>query len=707
MKKIRRPSPDQRVSAGGNRPPDGLGKAARHETRPAAGFHLTRSALLLTLVAATSAFAALAPTEWSQRQALPVAAPGLVKVPLPAASFDGAQPNLADLRVIGAAGNEIPYLLDRDPAYREPSLEPVRGQRPKSFETPAGAGLTQVLLETGTKETLDAVDLETSVPFFLKAAHVEISPDGQEWESLGSALPLFRQFGAEQLRLGLNRRTAAFIRITIDDTRSRPVPFNGARLLTAPTRAAPPALVPIGAQITQRDEFAGETVLTVLLAGRHVPLAALELGVSDPLFMRRVTVSVREVRDAASTERLIAGGTLYRVALDGAAARAQLELPVEFTPLTRELLVHIHNGDSPPLAIAGVVAKQHPVNLLFMAPGAASYTLLTGNPQAMPPRYDLAAFAGEMRTAAATEVVPGAPEPMPDYHPRESLGTAPLPDVPLAGAPLDATDWAGRAAIQLSRAGVQELELSVAALARARTDFADLRVMRAGNQIPYVLEQPNLWRALPLVAAGVPNPKHPAVSLWQIRLPQAGVPVRRLVFASTTPLFERQIRIYEQVPLREGGSAENTLAAGRWSRTPEPGVPETRVFDLPERMRTDTLWIETDNGDNPAIALGSVQAVYPVVRVIFKTAETEGFSLAYGNLEAAAPRYDLSLVAGKLLTSPRNAAQLAADNAASAGPGFSLGLFKNRYVFWGALALVVIVLLSVVAKLLPKPPAAQ
>jgi hypothetical protein len=123
------------------------------------------------------------------------------------------------------------------------------------------------------------------------------------------------------------------------------------------------------------------------------------------------------------------------------------------------------------------------------------------------------------------------------------------------------------------------------------------------------------------------------------------------------------------------------------------------------RTHADTLWIETENGDNPAIALGAVKVVHPVVRLIFKTTETEGFSLAFGNREAGAPHYDLSLVAVKLLTSSRNVAQLAAGGATvAARPAFA-GI-EGGYIFWGALALVVIVLLVVVAKLLPKPPAA-
>ena len=280
--------------------------------------------------------------------------------------------------------------------------------------------------------------------------------------------------------------------------------------------------------------------------------------------------------------------------------------------------------------------------------------------------------------------------------------------MPLNGAPLDAKEWSHRNAIQIARPGVQELELSPEVLARAQSGFADLRLLHGGNQIPYVLEQPALARALTLAATSTPDAKHPAVSLWQVRLPHGGLPLRRIILSSPTPLFQRQFRLYEKRKAADGSAYENTVATGQWSRTPEPGVPETRTFELTDRLGTGTLWLETDNGDNPPIALGGVQAVYPVVRLIFKTGETDGFTLAYGNQAAGAPSYDLSLVATKLLTSSRSEARLAAG-APDDGDTDAKALFgglNTRYVFWGALALVVVVLLVVVGKLLPKPPAA-
>jgi hypothetical protein len=176
------------------------------------------------------------------------------------------------------------------------------------------------------------------------------------------------------------------------------------------------------------------------------------------------------------------------------------------------------------------------------------------------------------------------------------------------------------------------------------------------------------------------------------------------VLTTTTPLFQRQIRLFEKRTAPDGQMIEVPLASGPWSRTPEPGAPETKTFALSNRLQGDTIWIETDNGDNPAISLGPCQAVYPVVRLVFKVVETDGFTLAYGNKSAASPHYDLSLVAEKLLTASRHVASVGSGE--QAGPQSHITGLNGGFVFWGALALVVAVLLGVVAKLLPKPPTA-
>ncbi|MBI2516200.1 MAG: DUF3999 family protein [Opitutae bacterium] len=650
------------------------------------------SAFLLGLALPAAAFA-LDPTGWKNRQTVNVAAPGLVRVTLPADTLDAAQLRAPDLRLVDANGQEQPYLP-------EAAIDqPRETRRPLSFSVDLTDTATQLTLATGTTQPLDSLELESPHPHFLKAARVEISSDRTNWTAVGTGVPVFRQWGAEHLRLPLEGRTAAYVRVTLDDFRAPPVPFTGAALQLAADYT--PTLTPLEARIARREEFAGETVLTLALEGRHAPLARLEFETSEPLFTRRVTVATRVLHDGTAGERTLATGTIYRLELEGLPARAQLGLPLDLAPDTRELLVHIHNADSPPLAVSSVRVLRRPVSLVFHAPAAGRYTLLSGNPQANAPRYDLAVFARDLRRANAPVINPGPLQPNPGYRAPEALA-----DVPLTGAALETDGWRVRRPVQLTARGVQELELDIGALAQARPDFADLRLLRAGLQVPFLLEQPDLSRSLALTLVPDNDPKRPTFSRWQLKLPRAHLPLRRLVFTSSTPLFQRSLRIYEKIPTDRGDFYDSALANALWSRA--PGLtPQPLTVMLADTPRTDTLLIETDNGDNPAIALAVSQVTYPVVRLVFKAEATDEITLLYGKPAASAPRYDLSLVAGQLLSSERNVATLRAEEAKD--EGFARGALRGLRggpLFWGALILVVVVLLAIVARLLPKPPTA-
>jgi hypothetical protein len=121
-------------------------------------------------------------------------------------------------------------------------------------------------------------------------------------------------------------------------------------------------------------------------------------------------------------------------------------------------------------------------------------------------------------------------------------------------------------------------------------------------------------------------------------------------------------------------------------------------------LASDTLVLETHNGDNPAIELEKFQAFYPATRVLFKAQPADALLLYYGNPQAASPRYDLSLVAGQLLAADQAEASLAAEEQLkkSWGEGYHPG--KGGIVFWGMLAVVVVVLLIIISRLLPQSP---
>src|SRR5215471_16801339 len=79
-------------------------------------FHLLLNAYVIVTLAifvAVNTTLAFDPNEWRYKQSFEVPAKGLVRVNVPAATLNVAQPGLEDLRIIDSTGNQIPYLIER------------------------------------------------------------------------------------------------------------------------------------------------------------------------------------------------------------------------------------------------------------------------------------------------------------------------------------------------------------------------------------------------------------------------------------------------------------------------------------------------------------------------------------------------------------------------------------------------------------------
>lgn len=637
--------------------------------------------------AGAAAATALDPAQWRFAQPVTAPAPGLARLDLPPETLGASRSFLEDLRLLDAAGQEVPFLIER------PSPEPSLPRPPRDFRASLQDSATSILLTTGMAEPVTAITLQSPARQFLKSVRVEGSHDGQTWQEITAGRPVFRQpDGASELRITFPPAQWETLRLTIDDRRSEPVPFTGAILHL---QEAPSTSRTVPVTIKAQDESPGLTRLALDLGAANLRVARIELEVTDPLFHRAVTVAVPEWIAETISEHPVAEGFIHRVAVEGGTSD-QLTVNMERQVGSRELVVFIRNQDSPPLHISAVRAVVRPTRILFMNADGAPLRLLTGNAQCPPARYDVAALA-KSALPGAVEASAGALEANPNFQPAETL-----PELAETGAPLDLKPWAFRKAVQIHAGGVQQLEVDPEVLSRASPNLADLRLTREGRQVPYVVEHTSIRRALSAELAPAPDPKQPKLSRWTLQLPYPRLPLTRLSFESASPLFEREMRLFEKVPGPNGEPGVRNLGRALWRRT--PGTESAGLVITPENTpQTGLLWLETDNGDNPPVELHNARAFYKVTRLVFKaTPQPAALELSYGNPDASAPRYDLGLVAGPLLTAPRQVATTTAASISKPRPeetaGMSLG---KKLLFWGALAAVVASLLAVLARLLP------
>ena len=650
---------------------------------------------MVALCSACSSFAATLPADWQKAQRLDILAPGLVKISLPAETLDASRAALEDLRLYDDNGNELPYYIERPrPASR-------LTQSGRSFLVTLNANTTVITFDTGLTQPVDAVTLESSATDFIKPVKVEGSTDGRQWQLMGQGQPVFRQpNGAAQLRLAIPAGVWRSLRLTVDDRRSQPVPFTGARVHAAAAEPTPGESFPVS--ITVRHENPGETRLTLNLGAANFDLASLQIETGEPLFTREVTLAVPQIAEDGIREQTLARDTVYRVALEGQPVVADLEMAVDRQVRSRELVLLIRNDDSPPLPITSVHAERRPVYLVFLAKSAGVHRLLTGNARCIAPRYDLAALGANLKAAPVSTLKFSPLSDNPGFRPPEVLA-----EIELAGTKLEVAPWRFRKAIKLLNPGAQQLELDLEVLAHAQPDFQDLRLMRGDKQVPYVLERTSITRALTPTVTATNNAKDRSISRWILALPQANLPVTRLSCTTRTALFQRDVTLYEELTDERGEKYRSQVASGNWTQTPNRKGREF-VLTLNGPLRSNTLILETHNGDNLPIELENFRLFHLATRVLFKAKTDDDLLVYYGNPRAASPRYDLSLVAGQLLAAEKFTATLVAEQqlkrsswVESRTPG------KGGVVFWGILALVVIGLLVVISRLLPKSPSVE
>jgi hypothetical protein len=662
------------------------------ETRlPGWRFHFGNS-LVFLLTCYPAIVWAIVPNEWRFRQTMEVPQTGLIRVNLPAETLGAARPDISDIRIIDANGRELPFVIDR-PLPQPESVVPAR-----EFLSSIDGTVTRLQIVTGTKGTLRSISLAApGRAEFIKPVRVEGSHDDRNWRVLADYQPIFRMAGAAtELRVLIPEGTWEFLRLTIDDNRSAPVPFTGAELHIGTMGAA---TEPVALTIRSRDENPGVTRLALELGAMNLTPAALHLEVTDPLFSRDVTVAVPQVSGSNITEEALVRSVVYRIDVDG-KPQSRLDVAIDRQIDATELLLLIENGDSPPLTITALKAERRDVGVMFSAPRAGRYVLLSGNSQCAAPNYDLSALAHQIKAMQSKTVALSAIAPNPDYKAADALAA-----VSFAGAKIDVAPWSFRKAVKAGATGTQEFELDVDVLAHANRDLGDLRLVSDDRQIPFLLEKTSITRMIPLQQSSLSDSKKPNISRWSLKLPKAGLPISRILCRPGPGVFHRELHLFETVSGGVGEDYRSDLAGTSWTQTLNQ-KPRDLAFELSHALETDTLILETDNGDNPAIELSDFRAYYPVTRAIFKSSVTGGapVRLYYGNSDVSAPHYDMSLVAPELLRSERVVVATGPEevlNARAVAAGDTL-TGPSRYIFWGVLALVVVGLLALVARFIPK-----
>ncbi len=650
---------------------------------------------------------------WKFRRSVTVASPGtseFAALVLSPELMAGARPGLADVRLVDAAGREVPYAVDRRAdrrrdAVREGTLADTR-IRPKES--------TEWIVDLGASAAFDTIELRIPGDGFAKRIRIETSADRESWRTLRADAGVFeRPWAGGRVRhtdIPLEEPVEArYLRLTADDRKSSSVSLVGIR--TTLRRAVPGESWSLTAKAADAPAGGGRSLYRLDLPP-GLPVERNELQADDPAFARRVLLLEQ---GAGGAGRAVLGeGRLYRIRLDDAELSGESRSFAVRPPATGgALFLEIENGDSPPLRRVRVTASGPAVRLLFPAPDGP-LALYSGNASVRAPAYDLEDLREALSLGsgyAAAEAGRAVENPKFRIPP-------PLAFAAPAGAPLGAEAWRMSRRLELPGAeDIYAVTLTAEDLRALRGDFGDLRVVDGQErQIPYVLETDAADLACPL---GIePDAKgsgaKAGTSRYRLTLPAvpegsegaAGdVSVRGLRLDAAEPFFSRPARVIDpkQVDPRAG---PRVLYAGTLARS--PGGRGGPIY-LPFAARVGgELILEIDEGDNAPLTLKEASLLARAPRIVFKwkAAGEAACRMLLGNPSATAPQYDLATLRGEVLSYE---AMPAKPGPLEPNPDYrrKLGdVFRGAppaLWLWGALGLSVLILLALTVRLLRTP----
>jgi hypothetical protein len=475
------------------------------------------------------------------------------------------------------------------------------------------------------------------------------------------------------------------------------------------TELIPPPPLTARVPVERRASEPGRSRYRVRLPAANLPITAIDVIVAADAHVFRPAF-VRESRLSGLNLRAVdlGRGRLTQVARDGVVAGA-MRIPIE-SPSEPEIDVVIEDGNNPPLQVDAVSLVFDALPWIYFEAPGESLTAKYGDPTAAAPSYDLEAVRTRIQIDSVSDAAWGPPRritPTTDG----SSAAAPLPDI---GAALDADLFRVQRKIPDGPAGLVALSLDASVIAESRGpdgQFADVRIIdEANRQVPYVLERRDEPLSIPVslephdpLVAAPSSAAGRARSTYFIRLPYTGLPEAHLVLETSAQVFRRGVELSVERPADRNHRARwlAPIAATTWSHVDSEEAASALMLPLP-RLDTTEAWLSIDEGDNTPLPLTGARLLLPSYRLRFYRRPGASLRLAYGRDDLAAPRYDLALLAPRVLGVE---AQEVAPGPAIGGRAATAAEFISRRTFWVFLSTAVLVLVGLIVRLARKEDA--
>ncbi|GAB4204266.1 MAG: hypothetical protein OHK0013_19020 [Sandaracinaceae bacterium] len=637
--------------------------------------------------------ARLFPFQAPIEEAADPAAPGyqgaLVRLPISTEVLRDARPDLSDVRVYDAAGQEVPFAIDHGdlPPTDTPASPPrlvvpydaserttrtagvvtsTESYRLRPFAPPRAGGVWELVIEADVPELLRRITVRAEPPL------------GNPREVSTGAIFRFAG-GSERMRVRLVDVSDDPIVVELAGEGPPLHPRFSLREVDRVFGAPPTAPVMLSVRAQRR-----EGTRTILEVDRPPGLRTetLVIDASTVSFVRPIEVTSTT---PASGRVVLARTQVRRIA----GLEAPELLRVGLAPGGGDTLeIAIDDGDSPPLEGLVLTAEARVPALLFDA-GRARW-LRWGGSRARAARYDLMTtdVPDLVRGRALIAGVLGPAQPNPDYDATPALGFAMR-----AGQPVALARYTHRAPLAVPRSadGLSAFRVPPALFAEAREDLADLRVVDAeGRQWPHLFGYAPSEDAIEVaIAPSETDPDDPRISRHRVSLPHRTASATLLRASLPAQLVARRVVVYGTTEL----GRDVVLGETFWSN---PADAEARLEVSLFGERVTAMWLAIDNGDEAPLPLTTGTLVQPGHEV-FLVAPEGRYDVVVGDLDAQMPTYDVEQARDLVLVldaAPATIGEVAA-NPAFREPTFFERSGWETIVLSAVLGLVVLVLFVV------------
>lgn len=593
---------------------------------------------------------------WQWEVPIEIRQPGTCRVEVPPEVLDASCQDLGDLRLISPSGVEIPFLIENS-LRKDSGFESV-----ENYTVSRQGRFTVIGFQVRAGAPAVGIEFWSGLNQGVKCLKVEGRKSGGAWnEVLKDAVIFGFENAIRNSKVMFPPCEWTDFKVTIDEGESELSHMDNAWVLRSvgDTKELPATL-----SKTEPNSPPGTVHLDT--GFRNLDVAGLRLDIANPEFACDCTlVYSSPQRLWGAVSRGLASGALYRVkqpvmsASDTVTGKGCSRVP------TRHLVVNIRERNKAMSDVSAARILYRPTRLRFNAARPGTWKLLTGNPRAVLPSH---AVSMPLENPTGADVMTVEAGSMIRRHLEKALREIPA-DV-LFDPKLQANGWTLRERVEAPPYGLIRFQLGARAMAGSRSDYADLRLVQEGKEVPFLLEADpipsfeggmaafrnpgRLTVAEELKVPCIPevaNPDQPAIFRWRIHLPVENIPMVSLGLdvhpAMMRPRIDGNKEPDWKLLIQEADAGGEPLTRSFKPFEFRQGIARLEysryygpVFVLNGRRMPSTILLECQRNGLELMEPAKVVIDMPRVALTAKLSGDGPLYLYYGNARAERPVYD-------------------------------------------------------------------